>query len=122
MRKFGHVRHRRSEAIVLTCYVIYFGYIMRTHFQWPLNRFLLVTMEYQCGDIEKYTILAFIIWARLVMPLAPQVLFICLVWQSSRIQSEAQRSKDNDLRYDSFTSDNISVVSLNHSKSLNNAD
>jgi hypothetical protein len=52
MRKFGHVKHRRSELIVLTCYVIYFGYILRTHFQWPLNRLLLVTQDYHCEEIE----------------------------------------------------------------------
>ena len=95
MRGFGHVKGYWGESIVLVCYTLFLFHMAKILIDAVLKH-MINTTNYSCSHRMHIFLVVSEKVDLLIYPLTYQLMFIAIMWQLSRICSDAQAVILND--------------------------
>lgn len=73
------------EKIYIYSYVAFFTFVLNWYVLRPSLNLMVNVTYFQCGDADKWLIAILGYLSRLSMPLAPQIVFVNMLWQAQSI-------------------------------------
>ena len=95
LRQFNHVKGYRMEKIFVNSYVAFFTFILNWYVLRPILILMVNVTSFQCEDSDKWLIAVVAYFSRLAMPLAPQIVFVFLLWQAQSIIAQGDMDDES---------------------------
>jgi hypothetical protein len=96
MREYNHVKGYRMEKIFVYSFVAFFFFILNWYVVRPILNLMVNVNSFQCDESDKWLIAILGYLSRLAMPLAPQIVFVFLLWQAQSIIAQGDMDDDDE--------------------------